>query len=102
MFPFGIAGENGEISSHRIPDSPTKLLLSLQTQTSLGVVLDLPAGTADIQALGPHNLKLRRTSEGGWGVCITDFAPGGFVEMPPETHETVVSDEVVVYEKVVQ
>ena len=31
VFPVGIGGENGEISSHRIPDSPTKLLLSLQT-----------------------------------------------------------------------
>ena len=100
VLPVGIGGENGEISSHRIPDSPTKLLLSLQTQTSLGMVLDLPAGTADFQALGLYNVKLRRTSEGGWGVRITDFAPGGFVEMPPETHETVVSDEVMVYEAV--
>ncbi len=100
VLPVGIGGENGEISSHRIPDSPTKLLLSLRTQTSLGMVLDLPAGTADFRELKLYDVKLRRTSEGGWGVRITDFAPGGFVEPPKECEETVVCSEVVVYEAV--
>ena len=82
VLPVGIGGENGEISSHRIPDSPTKLLLSLKTQTALGIVLDLPAGTADFRELELYNVKLRRTSERGWGVRITDFAPGGLMQPP--------------------
>ena len=100
VLPVGIGGANGEISSNRIPDSPTKMLLSLQTQISLGMVLDLAAGKADFKALGLYNVKLRKTSEGGWGVQITDFAPEGLVQIPPEEQETVVSDEVVVYEAV--
>jgi hypothetical protein len=100
VLTVGIGVANGEISSNRIPDSPTKMLLSLQTQISLGMVLDLAAGKADFKALGLYNMKLRKTSEGGWGVRIADFAPGRFVHVPPEEQETVVSEDVVVYEAV--
>jgi hypothetical protein len=63
VLPVGIGSENGEVSSHRIPDSSTKLLLSLKTQKALGKVLDLPAGTADFRVLGLYGAKLRRTSK---------------------------------------
>ncbi len=71
VLSVGIGGENGEISSHRIRDSPTKPLLSLKTHTALGMVLDLPGGTADSMKLGLYDVKFRRTNEGGWGVRIS-------------------------------
>lgn len=62
------------------------------------MVLGLLPGTAVFRDLGQYNVRLRRTKEGGWGVRLTDFAQAGFVEVPPEHHETVVSSEVLVYE----
>ena len=52
LLPVGIGGVNGEISSHRILDSPTALLLSLEAQRQLGITLRICEGTADIDALG--------------------------------------------------
>ncbi|CAK0856476.1 unnamed protein product, partial [Prorocentrum cordatum] len=60
VLPIGIGGENGEISSNRIPGSPTKMLLSLKTQKALGMVIDLVEGTADFKKLGLSGVKLRR------------------------------------------
>ena len=40
--PVGLGGVCGEISSSRVDDCDTPLLLSLQAQKNLGCVLDLP------------------------------------------------------------
>ncbi len=50
LLPVGIGGESGEVSTQKIPNSPTKLLLSLKTQKALGMVIDVAEGTADFSA----------------------------------------------------
>ncbi len=66
------------------------------------MVLDLPTGTADFRALNLCGAKLSKTSEGGWGTRITDFATGGLQDPAATDQEMVVSSEVVVYEAVKQ
>ena len=94
--PVGIAGVNGELSSHRIDNSPAPLLLSLGAQKALGMVLDLPNGTVTIRKLGIEDLPLVRTREGGLGIHIAHFAPGGHTT-PEEGREPDEKDEISVY-----
>ena len=91
--PIGIKGANGGIAAHRIPNSPTKLVLSITSQKALGVVLDTAAGRADFKAIGLKNVKLRRPREGGWGVRISDFLDAELPQREPKVND----EEVVVY-----
>jgi hypothetical protein len=73
VFPIGIGGINGEITSQCIQDSPTPLLLSLDVQCALGMVLNIQKGTADFTELDLYNVRLVQTREGGLGVRIAEF-----------------------------
>ena len=95
VLPVGILGVNGEISSHRIPDSPTKLLLSLKTQKTLGAVIDTERGVIEFRTLGLSGIPLYKTRDGGLGVRITDFADGGHA--PPTREPRVRKREITVY-----
>ena len=71
-------------------------MLSLGAQCALGMVLDLPNGTVTIRKLGIKNLPLVRTKEGGLGIHIAHFAPGGH-QTPEEGREPDEEDEISVY-----
>ena len=60
--PIGLGGVCGEIVSHRSPDCPSPLLLSLSAQTALDMTLHMQAKTAAVARLG---LYAGRESESG-------------------------------------
>ena len=53
------------------------MLLSLEVQSALGMVLNVPKGTADFTEPGLYDVKLVRTREGGLGIRIAEFAKEG-------------------------
>jgi hypothetical protein len=73
IFPIGSGGLKGYITSQCIQGSPAPLLLSLEVQRALGMVLNVPKGTADFTELGLYDIKLVRTREGRLGIRITEF-----------------------------
>ena len=76
-WPCGIFGRPGEIMSIEIPDSPTPLLLSRQTQKTLGTVLDFDQATVSMKTLGVHGQAVLRAHGGHFAIRITDVPPEG-------------------------
>ena len=76
-WPVGLFGRAGEILSLEIPDSSTPLLLSRQTQKTLGAVLDFANEEVDLSSLGVYKQKTEKAQGGHFALDITAFPPEG-------------------------
>ena len=76
-WPVGLFGRAGEILSLEIPDSSTPLLLSRQTQKTLGAVLDFANEEVDLSSLGAYKQKTEKAQGGHFALDITAFPEGG-------------------------
>ena len=76
-WPVGLYGRPGEILSLEIPNSSTPLLLSRQTQKTLGCVLDFAEELVDLRSLGVYKQKPENAPGGHYALDITAFPPGG-------------------------
>ena len=76
-WPVGLYGKVGDIASIEIPDSAAPLLLSRQTQVTLGAVVDLPNQSVTMRSIDAHDEPLGISPEGHYTVDFTNYPQDG-------------------------